>query len=195
MKSQKKIIFLLIFFSVSIAKTSYASELGEIKVNTGIGFLSSWNTGADETLIPPIVIKPEYTLRDDIGPGSIAIGGHLSYDSYKKTFDGGTASNDYGWKQSRIILGLTGSYTYCPVKNTEVYAKVMLGWRFAKYNLIDKWPNDIDPKPGVSGLKKSGITGAVGVGGRYFLIDRIAVFTELGYDVSYFIFGVSFILN
>ena len=194
MKVQKFLIFLSIIFVDLIATPTYASETGEIKVSTGIGIISSWSIGADESLIPPVVIKSEYTLRNDIGPGSIAIGGHFSYDSYKKTYIS-TTNATYGWKQSRTILGLTGTYSYRPLTKLEVYGKLMIGWRFAKYNLTGEWPETIDPKPGVSGLKKSGVTGAVGIGSRYYIVDRIALFGELGYDVSYFIFGVSFNLN
>ncbi|MCG8702149.1 MAG: hypothetical protein MI922_29110 [Bacteroidales bacterium] len=167
-------------------------EVGDIHVNVGLGLISNINLEYSSQQIPPVFVKFDYILRNDIGPGIIAIGGHLSFDSYKYTrnYTDNNTVYEYGWKQSRAIIGLTGKYYYHLVDNLDAYGKIMIGYSIMNPQKTGYWPNDYVFTP-----KSNSLTFGLGAGIRYSITNNLGVFAELGYDAAFFMAGVNLSLK
>lgn len=182
-----KIIISIFFFSfLTFSSPLFSAKKGDINIHAGLGVFDNWHIDSDESLVPPVFFRTEFIVRDDIGPGLIGIGGHLSYDSYKKTV-GSIANTRYGWKQARTILGLNLFYHYYPFEKLDVYGKLLTGIKFVDAKQNGEWPEEVAFES-----EKSGIAVGLGCGVHYSLTNKIGAFSEIGYDIGYFIFGVSF---
>ena len=189
----KRFFFILLTVNILLISNSQKSNCQSLQTNDkfvdiGFGLISSYHIGQTAQLIPPVFIRFTYVLRDDIGPGIIAVGGQLSYDSYKSERQDviSNVTYTYGWKQSRTILGVTGSYHYFLGEKINLYGKLLVGVRLASGNSTGEYPPNIEFEP-----KSNGVAIAIGAGVKYYLSDNISLFTELGYDIGYIMAGLS----
>jgi len=154
-----KIINTLIFV-VFIALTSFAQQSGGYKkgdklLNIGIGVNSFYNGGI------PIGASCEQGITD-----AISVGVNADYLSNKY----------FSFKFTAIYFGVRGSYHFNDLlklgnDNIDLYAGPTIGyrsfsWKDARQNLGDNYG--------------SGIFLGVFIGGKYYLSDKIGLFTELG---------------
>lgn len=175
-----------VFFATANTSMAAAPHKGDISLQAGLGMVRAWNIGVSESLIPPVFARVNYVLRDDVGPGTIAVGTQLSYDSYKWQGTNPQLDN-YGWKQARINFSLIGSYHYYPYEKLDIYGMVLLGWRFVQSSKNGDWPADHSFSP-----SKSTLNPGLAVGAKYQLVPRWGVFAELGYNTAVIMCGIHF---
>jgi hypothetical protein len=162
----------------SFNKGSVAVNLG---LGLGIGYGYGYNFGGSTQSSPALSLSVEKGLIDGIGPGVISVGGLLGYKSYAYKW------STYQTKWTNIYVAARGAYHYNFTTNPKIdtYAGLSLAAR------IEDFSSDFDDD--VLNGSYGGAYLEVGVfaGGRYLLTEKLGVFTELGYDMSYMKLGVT----
>lgn len=161
---------------------------GSSAANLGLGFLNG-NNGYDIygsiNASPALTGSYEYGLTESIGPGTIGVGGLLGYQSHYYNFP--TTGNKAVWRDF-LVMG-RGTYHYNPTAdpNLDVYAGVTLGTRFNSYR------NDNSGSSPQPTFDDTGWHFASGIflGARYYLIQNLGAFAEVGYDITYLKFGLT----
>ena len=131
--------------------------------------------------IPTIGISYDHGFKEGLGPGVIGIGGYFGYKSSSShTY---TFFYDYHSRETYLIFGARGTYHYNfdLDDHLDLYGGLLLSYI---NNSID------DPYYGNS---NSGyFFPSLFVGGSYYFTDNIAVFSELGYGITYCTVGIDF---
>ena len=171
-----------LFLQVSPVKAQVFDQ-GDIVLSAGIGLGATYYTGGwgYSTTVPPLFIMGDYCLREDLGPGSLGIGGYIGYSAYKYDYYG-----DWGWKYNTLIIAGRGSYHFTDlVDKLDLYGVVLLGAKI----VTDKTYGDY---PGVGySANSGGVAYDIVAGARYFFTESFGVMAELGYGISWFKIGAS----
>jgi hypothetical protein len=183
----KLLIVTTVIFSVGFCTTSQAQLFtpGEKVLNIGLGFGPTWYTGGAYTSsVPPISVYLDYGWRDDIGPGTIGLGGYVGYSSYKweYTYPG----YSYGWKYTSVLIGALGTYHLELVEDLDTYTGLLLGFR-----VLSAKETGTVPLVNNYSASSSGLAGSWFIGAKYYFSDNFGAFAELGYGIAYFTLGVS----
>jgi hypothetical protein len=186
MKRALKIIafsLLLVLFLPPAVTKSQTFDQGDKVLSFGLGLGATYYTGGwgYSTTVPPIFIAGDYCLREDLGPGSLGVGGYLGYSAYKWDYYG-----DYGWKYTTFIIAARGTYHFTDlVDKLDLYGGVLLGAKI----INDKSYGDI---AGVNySVNSSGVVYDLLAGARYYFTDNIGAMAELGYGIAWFKIGIS----
>ena len=154
---------------------------GSVDLNLGVGIGATFYDGSAKASLPPIGVSLEFGITD-----KISIGGYIGHSSATSElsfpdFTGGTTN--YEWKYSYTIIGIRGGYHFA-VKNPKLdpYVGLLLGYNVASVDLGDF--NGAEPS--VGGIAYSGYLGA-----RYRFSEKMGVFAELGYGISYLQLGLN----
>jgi opacity protein-like surface antigen len=177
-------IFAIVFSSISVLQAQESMfNLGDKVVSLGIGFGSTLYTGSYYSRgVPPISIAYEQAIKDEVlEKGVIGVGGWLGYTSYKYDYLG------WGYKYSNFIIGAMGSFHYPLVDKLDTYVGIGLGYNIASAKEFGTIPGGYDYNVSSGGVVFAGMVGA-----RYYFTDKIAVFAQAGYGISYFTIGVCF---
>lgn len=185
--------FVLVFFSAQ-AQTDNNFGEGSSAINVGIGFGNTIYTGADYKMgFPTISASYEYGLVEiPMGSklhGVISIGGLVGFGGskyeYKYWHWGG-----YSVKTTYFLVAARANYHFIFHDKFDPYAGIILGGYFgnSKVTYDDGWNNTY---PGYD-ANDSGFHGGAYVGARWFFTPAIAVFSELGWNISIFTAGVTF---
>ncbi len=141
--------------------------------------------------LPALVVHFEKGFFDKLGIGYLGIGGYLGFTSakYESTYFGGGV---YSYSESNTIIAARGAYHFDFLdlsgedifEKLDVYAGILTGFRIHR----EDWNNDIfeDEDNFVGGVFDTF------AGARYYFTPEIAVYTELGYGISYLTLGASF---
>jgi hypothetical protein len=170
---------------LSVAKKAATSQLflkGSKALNLGVGLGLGYGYGLSGLHSTPAMSASfEYGVADNIGPGTIGVGGMVGYKSY------GWKSGGYKGSWSNIMVSARGTYHYDVFENPKLdtYAGISLGIRHERYS--DNAGTDIY----YSKTSASYITSGIFVGGRYYFSDKIGAFGEVGYDMSYLKLGLT----
>ncbi len=122
-------------------------------------------------------------IISNAGPGTIGIGGILSYKT--ATYKYGNGDKD---RLTNLVIGLRGSYHLTLLKNKnnkfDPYGGVTAGMRISRYtdNYSSDDESDLYPLFGIF------------VGARYNFSKNFGVFSELGYDVAILKIGLALTL-
>ncbi len=186
MKKAIKILLVFIVLSNSVANAQYVVK-GTNVVSAGIGIGSAIGTYTHSSQTPGFSIQYERGIWEIPGPGVISLGGYLGTKSFR--------NKQYGYTQNwnYTVIGVRGAYHYNDLKRfnnkfldkLDVYGGVMVSFNILHYS--DDFPagsvynHDYNSAPGAS----------LFVGGRYFITNNFAVYSELGYGVSILNVGVS----
>ncbi len=174
---------LMITLATSIQLKSQTMEVGDKNLNLGIGFGSTWYHGLGyKTTVPPISASLDYGFKDDVGPGVIALGGYFGFSSYKWEYN---YLYTYGYKYTTLILGARGTYHMEFIDNLDTYGGLLLGFRLVS----SKYYGDLGYS--YSGGAGSGLAYSLFIGANYSLAEKIALFGELGYGISYLTLGLT----
>jgi hypothetical protein len=116
----------------------------------------------------------------------IGIGGYFGYAGAKEEFS--TFGIEYSWKYSYLIIGARGTYHFVLEDNADVYGGVMLGYNVAsvKFESDDEDLEALVTEPSAGGVAYSAF-----VGGRYMFAEKVGVFGELGYGISWITAGLT----
>ncbi len=193
-------IFLLFALLFTTGLFAQSFEKGTTDINLGIGFGVPYASGHYRVL-PPLSASLDYGITDDI-----SIGGYLGYTAITWRYTGSDWCkngpnwvrydyvDDYRW--SYHIFGLRGAYHFARfIKEDKVdlYAGLMLGYNYAsyRYKTNEACRNSVT----YTGPHYGGVAFGAYVGCRYRFSDKIGVFGEVGYGLSYLTLGVNFKLK
>lgn len=175
-------------------------EKGQLDVNLGIGLLANrYYYYSGSRISPPINLSIDKAVTENL-----SFGGFLAYvrSVYKNTgyytyYDNNSKNWIYAGYNDKLtvtygILGARGAFhlaQYIQVENLDLYAGAMLGWSFAKSTYYTDNSNGRANPYKTTGY--GGLVAGFYVGGRYRFTEKIGVFGELGYGLSYGNFGLN----
>ncbi|NOZ46263.1 MAG: hypothetical protein GXO79_05720 [Chlorobi bacterium] len=183
----KKTLIITLFATLAVVSlNAQVFNLSDRLITPGIGFGSTLYTGSGyNTTIPPISISYEQGFKDEIGPGTIGIGGYLGMtgSQWETSFLGTT----YGYKYTSIIVGARGYYHMQLIDNFDTYGGLMIGYNIVSAKQTGDWS-------GITGLgaTSSGISYSLFLGARYYFNDNLGAMAELGYGISYLTLGIAY---
>lgn len=148
-------------------------EQGQINANIGVGIGSSFSAGS--LSLPPLSLSVDYGYSDQI-----SIGGYIGYVSSKEDF----AVLNYSWKYTYMVVGVRGAYHMDLVDGIDTYGGLLLGYNIASVKYEGSLTGIPEPKVG-------GIAYAAFVGGRYHFNEKLGVFAELGYGITFLNLGLT----
>lgn len=181
-------------------KSDFQSEQwlknGNFLVNVGIGLGSPYYPSYYGTLIPPFSLSADYliSIPNDPLKGKLGIGGLIGFGSarYRSAFfnPSGNVRYNYTWTYTYFLVGARANYHILMAKKVDLYLGIMAALRFGTH----RFSSDFD------GFNRAWATTphtgwflpGVYIGCRYFFTNNIAVFGELGYNVSWLTGGISF---
>lgn len=179
------------------ASESFGKGTNLIGVGIGIGGeYTAWNSGYTQS--PNFVATYENGTFGNVGPGTISLGGLLSYKSIGYKYTDPYLNYYYNEKWTYWIIGLRSAYhwNFTHSAKCDPYAGAMLAYYYLGYNFTSNDPyykNPGDPYYYVySGSYNSYLALSLFVGFRYYLSNNIALWAELGYGYSNLALGVSF---
>jgi hypothetical protein len=154
------------------------------------GYVTSYG-GRYVNSLPAFAIIYDQGIINDVGPGTIGIGGiagiktaHYNYYYYYNPNNNG----NYKKTWTNIIFGLRATYhlTLLKDKNNKFdpYGGVMLGFRILDYKNNDAFDN--------YNYNTFYPIGGAFVGAKYNFTQNFGVFAELGYDISLVKIGINF---
>ena len=169
-------------FSTSVNAQSVFSK-GDNIVNAGLGLGNPHSPKIGDVFltneykwkiaVPPISASYETCIIDNLfnDKSAIGVGGYLGFASYKRKI---TDS-----RYTSAIFGVRGAFHYQLVDNLDTYAGVMAGYRIGKYT-NSTYKND------------PGFASDTFLGARYYLMDNLGVFAEVGWGgIGYLQLGVT----
>lgn len=193
LKFMKNKLTLVIAVMIMTATTNkmHAQEFmaGDIDVNLGIGlggYLDYVSFG-EFNESPLLVLSVDYAYIDDIGPGTIGVGGLIGYKSASYEY------NYFGYKDEAkwtdIAIGGRGTYhVYLDIDRLDVYGVVNLGIILETYTYNSNYPGVVEQDVNSSDIR---IYSGLNAGAKYYLADNFAAFAEFGYDVAWLKLGVT----
>jgi hypothetical protein len=124
----------------------------------------------------------EYGITDVIG-----IGGLVDYYQYSYSALGG-----FGGKYTYIVFGPQGNYHFTKILKLDSKLDPFAGLVLAYEHISWKWDNAYYGR--VWSPSASGITLGGQVGLRYFMSPKLALYSQLGFGITYLKVGVDFAL-
>ncbi|WP_426061863.1 hypothetical protein [Hymenobacter sp. B1770] len=152
-----------------------------LNLGIGVGSRSNYETkaiGGSPSASPSLSLSYERGLLT-IGPGVLGAGILAGYQGATYSL-----SNGGKWKYTDVLLGLRGAFHYPVLPEFDAYAGLGVGLLYTRASFEGSIAS---PDAGNSVKLRPGIF----VGGRYFLLENLGVFTELGYDQTYLKVGIT----
>jgi hypothetical protein len=204
MHTKKRIVSL--FAAVLISSSAVFGQEGSSQafgkgtnvINAGVGlggYYSYWGNGYAQT--PNFVLAYENGTFGNVGPGTISLGGLLSYKGISYNWIGGDGFS-YTERWRYWILGFRSAYhlNIAGAPRFDPYGGLMLGYYFLGYTFSTDNPNYRQPgNPGYIYYVASYpdyYALSIFIGARYYLSNSIALWGELGYGYSTLAVGLSF---
>jgi hypothetical protein len=161
-------------------------EIGSNVINAGLGLGYSINYGFGNST-PVISGSFEHGLIE-AGPGTVGIGGIISYQGNRYSYSDGFGT--YKRKWSTTFIAVRGTYHPDALvgDNYDVYGALQLGLYNYGYNYS---ATGIYTAANYNSGLNSGLGLGLVAGGRYYFTDNIGGFAEIGYDISYLKIGLS----
>ncbi len=158
-------------------------------INLGIGFGSTILHGVGYKMgFPSISVSYEYGIVEvPMGSkltGVVSAGGLIGYGGAKYE---SSLWDNVSYNYNYFLFAARGNYHFIFHDKFDPYAGILIGY----YILNGKWKGSgtyHDNWTANSGAFRAGVY----VGARWFFTPAIAVFTELGYGMSYFTIGGTF---
>jgi len=192
MKIKHLLLAFVCFFTLTT--TVFAQDNfteGSNLVNFGVGFgnlyYRGFGAGYDYNSIPALTLSLDHAFRKvDAIEGTIGLGGIVGYTSSSLKY-----TNIYGFYRyhyNNFIIAARGTYHagFLETQKFDLYGGLMIGLRIETVNYTTNY--------GAADLGNYGgayPSAGLFVGGAYYFVSTLAVFAELGYDVSYFKIGLT----
>ena len=169
---------------------------GSNVINVGIGlggYYNYWGSGYSST--PNFVISYENGTFPNVGPGTISLGGLLSYKGISDNYtDGYTYTN----KWTYWILGFRSAYHWNFTSSTKFdpYAGLMLGYYFLSHTYSSNDPNYNHPGDPYYHYYTDSYGNyaslSLFLGARYYVSNNVGFWAELGWGYTNLALGVNF---
>jgi hypothetical protein len=183
MKKSIKYFLLVIVIAVLVQIPSKAQmfEKDDAVLNLGIGLGHAYGLYAGASVWPGLNASFEYGVYKLKKIGVFSVGGILAWQHAGYEYIG----DDISWNE--LYFGLRSQFhlTMLEVDNLDVYGGITLGLRtYSDPDITNngRYENHYYVNP----------FGGLFVGGRWYFSPGFGVFSELGYDVSWFKAGFSF---
>jgi len=182
---------IIMVFAGNTAKAqAFAAGTTHVSLGFGLGGYLSYASFGDFTSTPTLFLAVDHGIIDDLGPGSLGIGGFIAYKSaqYDYSYFGFTDSG----KWTNFVIGARGTYHYY-IDNDQIdlYAGLSLGLILESYNYDSNVPgvdNDFYD------YNDNFLYYAFSFGGKYMFTESLGAFAELGYDIAWLKLGVTLAL-
>ena len=170
-------------------------------INLGFGFggVSYYRgyrgTGYDYGRSPAFSLSYEQPWREKVGPGFLGLGvyagfqtEHSNYRGYY--YNGVNYTYDYRWNHYIIAARAAYHWDVLNLDNVELYGGLIMGLSFQthSYTTTDPYPNNDHSWYGRSVYPAFSLF----AGGRWYFVNKVALFGEFGYGISYATLGLSF---
>jgi hypothetical protein len=176
---------LLVVLCVSAPSFSQNYAKGDKDINLGIGIASYYGSGYRIGL-PPVTASFELGVTDEIGVGALV--GFSTARTKKYNF----ISGEYWWRYTSITIAPRAAYHFSleDMDKFDLYAGVMGGLRIGSstFHSTDPTLNGDNFKTDAAGGILFGVFG----GGRYQASEKLRLFAELGWGVTWLNFGLNF---
>ena len=185
MKKVSLLFVMCMLFFITAQSQGNSFSKGDNAINVGIGFGNTIYSGYDMGW-PTISGSYEIGIVE-IGMGSdlkgvISVGGLAGFGGSKKDYGWGEVSYNY------FLIAGRANYHFIFHDQFDPYAGLITGYYFGN--------SKVDYAPGYSNYKYTDDTGGFHIGAyagaRWFFTPAIAVFAEIGWNISIFTTGVTF---
>ncbi len=190
-------LILVGFNTMLLAQDIFTKGTSILNLGIGAGGYSKYGWGTGYRATPYIGAALDYGIYSfpDVKGLSIGLGGYLGWRAYSISYNRTWRDKNGNWHYDKPVterwnffaMGLrpTIHYSFENVK-AEVYAGIPLGYFFVNYSASDP-----DYASYYNYSYGSFFDVAFFLGARYFFTDKLGVFLEGGYGVSYFNIGLS----
>ena len=164
---------------------------GSSAINVGIGFGSTIYHGAYYKMGFPTISASYEMGIVEVAMGSsltgvVSVGGLAGFGGSK--YDYSYYTSGYTVKTNYFLLAVRGNYHFIFHEKFDPYAGIILGYYFGnhKADYPAGWAH------GTYKGSSGGFHGGAYAGARWFFTPAIAVFTELGWNISVLTIGATF---
>ena len=162
---------------------------GTSHLNLGIGFggylAYKYIYAADFTTSPTFMLSYDYGIVNDVGPGTIGIGGFAGFKTASYIYDYPPYQDKGTWTD--IVFGARGSYHLnLDVDKLDVYGALTLGFYMETYDYTTNYPDPFNPN-----YHETYIYYSLSAGAAYMFKPGFGVFAEVGYDLAWLKAGVT----
>ncbi len=184
----KRIVLALVFLAtLSSGLVAQNFEKGSNAINAGIGFGYMYYRGSYYDFRMPSITATyergivEVPMGSEL-KGIVSVGGIFGIGGTKYKF-----GDNEKFTYTYLLFAVRGNYHFIFMDKLDPYAGISLGYVATIYNYKgdDPFMDDFDYDAGK-------FAPGVYVGARYFFTENIAVFAELGYQLTLFNFGATF---
>ncbi|MFM7769624.1 MAG: hypothetical protein ACKO8Q_03630 [Bacteroidota bacterium] len=186
----KKNLFLTLFTTVLAISSGFSQfEVGSKSLNLGLGFggYLDYSSTGNFTSSPTLFASYDQGIIDNIGPGTIGIGGFAAYKTASWSYDYGTYNDNAKWTD--FVIGARGTYHYpIGVEKLDLYGVVNLGLVMESYKYNSTYPGFVSSN---YDYNDSFLYYAANVGATYQVSPKFGVFAEVGYDIAYLKAGIN----
>ena len=168
------ILFFTLLLVQSISAQSF--EYGDKVLNLGLGISGNYFADSNVSLVvPPISVSYEYAFTHNLGVGNFGVGVYAGMLSVEDVV---------GYVYTSYLFGLRGNYHFYKTDKIDTYGGLFMGASVVDSNEPITYLNVYNPKSGVV------VDGFLGL--RYYLNQNMAVFSEIGFGISYLTVGISY---
>jgi len=185
--------------SSSLPSNTNAFGKGTNVINLGVGIGGDYTYfGSGYSSTPNIVLSYENGTFGNVGPGTISLGGLLSYKGISYDYTEPYSGYTYNQNWNYYIIGFRSAYHWNFTSNDhfDPYVGLMLAYYDIsyKYTTNDPYYNQAyDPYyASYSNTYSSYVAFSLYLGARYYFSNSVGVWAELGYGYSTLSLGVSF---
>lgn len=188
MKTVLSFLILLCMATFTQHAKGQAFDKGTQIVAVGVGLGSSLGSFDYSSQVPAISVQYERGVWQAGDVGVISLGGYVGYKSFSYETSAGSIESTSKWNYT--IIGLRSAYNYQGLQNDRVdlYGGVMFSYNILNYSYDDNSGLNTGSRGNFN--NSAGLT--IYVGGRYYFVENVATFAELGYGVSYLNLGLAF---
>lgn len=201
-----KLLTILVIIATSVyssnaqgGKAPFVKGSNTIGIALGAGVDYGYGTyyGGRYINHPSVSFIYDHGLINDVGPGTIGIGGIAGFKSatykynYNHFVNGTYVNGNYKDTYTNFIIGVRGTYhlTLLADKNNKFdpYGGVMFGMRFFNHNYNNPYYNET-----LDNYNSVYPVAGLFIGAKYNFTENFGGFAELGYDISLLKAGLNF---
>lgn len=166
-----------------------------VLLNVGLGVGSPYYYGGSSMTFPPLSASVEYMMSIPNDPlnGKLGIGGLIGVAGsryYRDRYFYGPNGGYYEQRFTYYLMGVRVNYHFINQDKIDFYLGLMLGYRWWTYNFYTDIPNL--PRGYVEPRRSAWLALGAHIGFRYFFTPKFALFSELGYNISWLTLGTTF---
>jgi hypothetical protein len=185
----KKAITVFVSF-IGLYNVNAQFEIGSKNLNLGIGFggYLSYSSAGDFSSSPTLFAAYDQGIIDNIGPGTIGIGGFAAFKTANYNYDYFGGYRDTG-RWTNFVVGARGTYHYpLDVDKLDVYGVFNLGLVLESFKYTSTYPGIVASN---YDYNDSFLYYAVNAGATYQVSPKFGVFAEVGYDIAWLKAGIN----